>query len=87
MEGIKLFFKLVAADVIGFVGIDFLEEAELLLESEISTVEKQVEIIKRIISCVKESMYFDTSHSELNFLVDFLKAIGPNGRKRDVYEK
>lgn len=62
-------------------------EAELLLDSEISTVERQIEIIKHLISCVRESLYFDTSHSEMDFLVDLLKAIGPNGRKREVYRE
>lgn len=62
-------------------------EAELLLKSEISSMERQIKVIKHIVSCVRESIYFDTSHSEMNFLVEFLRAIGPNGRRREDYKE
>ena len=61
-------------------------EASLLLKSELSSVDKQIEIIKRIILKVNQNMYSYARHSEMNFLISFLKAIGPNGREPSYYE-
>lgn len=61
-------------------------EAALLLRSELSNIDKQVEIIKQLILKVNQNMYSYARHSDMSFLISLLKAIGPNGRDSRFYE-
>lgn len=56
-------------------------EAEIVINSELSNLQKQMDIIKKIILEIRDADGYVSNYNELNFLVDLLKAIGPNGKK------
>ena len=60
-------------------------EAEIVINSELSNLQKQMDIIKKIILEIRDADGYVSNYNELNFLVDLLKAIGPNGKKNKEY--
>lgn len=60
-------------------------EAEIIVNSELSNLQKQIDIVKKMIFEIRDVDEYVSNYNELNFLVDLLKAIGPNGKKNKEY--
>lgn len=60
-------------------------EAEIVAKSELSSIEKQVDIIIKMIEEIKDLDDYISHNSEMDFLIDLLKAVGPNGLKSEEY--
>lgn len=54
-------------------------EAEIVIKSHLSSIKEQVKLINNLIENVKYTEYYGLK-SELDFIVELLKEIGPNGK-------
>lgn len=58
-------------------------EAEIVVSSKLATQDERVNVVLDLIRNVSSSYDYLSSKTELDFLIDLLKSVGPNGKNRN----